>query len=95
MAADIYPTKHAREQMEARNVTWGEIVDIVEKPEVVYGPDQRGRKICQRGDLSVVVGGDGAIVTVLLREVEQWDDNQVALRKEPTQRVRIFPESGH
>lgn len=80
MSADIYPTKHVREQMEARDVTWGEIVDIVEHPEVVYGPDPKGRKIVQKGDLSIVLAPDGAIVTVLLREETAWDNEQARAR---------------
>jgi hypothetical protein len=79
---DIYPTKHAIETMEARNVSWGEIVSVVENPDVVYGPDQRGRKVVQRDDLTVVLGGDGAIVTVLLREVNEWTDEDARGREE-------------
>jgi hypothetical protein len=80
MGAEIYPTKHVREQMDVRDVTWGEIVDCVDHSEVIYGPDHRGRKIYQKGELGVVVGNDGAIVTVLLRERQQWTDEQMRER---------------
>lgn len=80
MAKDIYPTKHLLEKLDAREVTWGEIVEVVEHPEVVYGPDYRGKKIHQKGDLSVVVAPDGAVLTVLLRDEKQWNDEQARER---------------
>lgn len=81
MSQEIYPTKHVLEKLDARDVTWAEIVDVVDHPEVVYGPDYRGKKIHQKGDLSVVVAPDGAVLTVLLRDKEQWTDEQAIARK--------------
>ena len=81
---DPYPTKHFIEKMNARAVTWAEVVEIVDAPEVVYGPDARGHRILQRGDLSVVVASDGAVLTVLLRNEDEWDDDQAKSRKEIT-----------
>ncbi len=72
---EVYPTKHLLEQMENRAVTWGEIIDVVEKPEVTFGPDHLGRKSVQRGNLCVVVARDGAVLTVLLRQGEQWTND--------------------
>ena len=80
MGTDAYPTKHVLEKIQARDVTWGEIVEVIEKPEVIYGPDFRGRKVLQRGTLTVVLGRDGAVVTVLLRSEEQWDDTDMKTR---------------
>lgn len=75
-----YPTNHSLQKMKDRAITWAEVVDIVERPEVVYGPDYQGRRILQKGDLSVVVGRDGAVVTVLLRSEEQWTDEEAKSR---------------
>jgi len=81
MGAEIHPTPHLIEKMKARDVTWGEIVGIIEKPAVVFGPDIQGRKVYQKGDLAVVVAASGAVITVLLKETEQWTDEQARNRK--------------
>ncbi len=80
MAKDIHPTPHLIDSMQARNVTWGEIVEIVNNPEVVYGPDPEGRSIMQKGRLSVVVSYDGAVITVLLRQNKKWNNDQAGNR---------------
>lgn len=80
MGKNIYPTKHVIEKLDARDVTWAEIVDVVDHPEVVYGPDYRGKKIHQKGVLSVVVAPDGAVLTVLLRDEQQWTDAHAQAR---------------
>lgn len=80
--------------MRERDVTWGEIVDTVNKPETVYGPDERGRKIHQRGQLAVVVGRDGAVVTVLLRQGEQWTNEDAKARALPD-RPNTYDADGH
>lgn len=80
MVADYYPTDHLREKMKARNVTWAEIVDILEHPEVSFGPDFKDKRVLQKGDLAVVVGRDNAVITVLLRDADQWTDEQAASR---------------
>lgn len=80
MEADYFPTKHLREKMAARNVTWAEIVDILDMPEVSFGPDFQGKRVLQKGDLAVVVGRDNAVITVLLRDADEWDDAQASSR---------------
>lgn len=81
MAQEVFPTKHALEKMQGRDVTWGEIIDVVNNPEVVYGPDFRGAKNYQKGDLCVIVARDGAIVTVLLKSQNEWNDTHAKSRK--------------
>ena len=75
-----FPTKHSLEAMAARNVTWGEIVDAVEKPEVSFGPDERGRMVHQKGLIAVVVAESGAVITVLLRQGTRWTDEDARNR---------------
>ena len=77
----FYPTPHLLEKLKLRNVSWGEIVDICEKPEVVYGPDPQGRKVLQKGDLSVVLAPGNAVITVLLRDAEKWTDEDARSRE--------------
>lgn len=74
---DFVPTNHLLEKMRLRNITWAEIIEVLEKPEVTFGPDLRGRKTVQKGDLAVVVSGSGAVITVLLRDADQWTDEDV------------------
>lgn len=81
--SEYYPTKHLMEKLEERKITWGEVIDVVENPEVTFGPDHRGRKTLQKGDLCVVVGSDNAVVTVLLRNAEQWTAQDAQARREP------------
>lgn len=80
MSAEIYPTPHLIAKMQARDVTWGEIVETVNKPDVSFGPDERGRMVHQKGQLAVVVGGNGGVITVLLRKEEQWNDDDARNR---------------
>lgn len=77
----FYPTPHLLEKLKLRNVSWGEIVDICEKPEVVYGPDPQGRKVLQKGELAVVLAPGNAVVTVLLRDAEKWTDQKARDRR--------------
>lgn len=83
MSQDVYPTKHLIEKLEERNITWAEIVEIIDNPEVVYGPDPQGRRTMQKGDLCVIVGRDGGVITTLLRDAEQWDAQKARDRKKP------------
>lgn len=78
---NIYPTAHAVEKMNSRNVKWGDILDTIDHPEVTYGPDDRGRIVYQRLDLGVVVGKDDAVITVLLRQEDDWVDDDVRGRE--------------
>lgn len=80
MAKEFYPTPHLIENLEKRNVTWSEIVDILDKPDVSYGPDVRGRMVHQKGDLSVVVARDNSVITVLLRSAETWSNEDARKR---------------
>ena len=75
-----YPTRHLIEKMSDRQVTWAEILDVVDHPEVVYGPDRKGRSVYQKGDLGVVASRDGNIITVLLRQEENWTSEEVRNR---------------
>lgn len=75
------PTPHLLEKLKARNVTWAEVVDILERPEVVYGPDRQGRKVVQKGDLAVVLATNNAVITVLLRDAENWNDEEARNRE--------------
>lgn len=75
-----YPTRHVVEKMNDRVITWGEILEVIKRPEVVYGPDYKGRKVMQKDKISVVVASDGAVVTVLLRSEEQWTDEDAKQR---------------
>ena len=80
--AEHYPTQHLLEKIKARDVKWAEIMDVIEHPEVVYGPDRQGRRNFQRGDLCVVVSGQKAVITVLIRNLDQWTDEDARNRKE-------------
>ena len=80
MAREIYPTKHLVKNMRERHVTWGEIVDIVDHPEVVTSPDMQGRQLYQKGKLSVVVARNGDVITVLLRQEQQWTNEDAKKR---------------
>lgn len=71
------PTKHAVAKMTARDVAWAEVMEVLQRPEVVYRDTRRSprQQVMQRGDLAVVVDpADGAVITVLLRSDQQWDD---------------------
>lgn len=61
---------HALEVMEARNVSPEAVGAAIREPDVVE-PHQ-GRRRFVKGDLVVVVGPDGVIVTVLLRDRAEW-----------------------
>lgn len=77
---DLHPTDHLIEKMKERDVSWGEIIDVVNRYENSYGPDEKGRMIFQKGNLCVVAERNGAIVTVLLRSEKQWDADDVRTR---------------
>ena len=77
---DPYPTKHLLDNMRVRGVTWAEIVDVLENSEVVFGPDVRERFVFQKDNLSVVVSAKGAVITVLLRQGEPWNNQQMIAR---------------
>lgn len=80
MSREIYPTDHLREKMRSREITWAEIVEVADHPEVIYGPDERGRRILQRGKLSIVLDRGNNVITALLRQEEQWTDEEARER---------------
>lgn len=82
---EYYPTRHAVEQMKARSLSWADVLEIVNEPEVTFGPDSRGRRVLQKGSLAVPVARDGAVITVLLRSQDQWTNEDVMNRK-PSER---------
>lgn len=65
--------------MNARGVTWAQIVEACTRPHVIE-PHQ-GRRRFTRGDLVVVVADDSTVVTVLLREQDTWNDAGFRERK--------------
>jgi hypothetical protein len=65
--------------MARRAVTWAEVVEVCEHPTIVEPPFE-GRRRYHRGALCVVLGEDGTVVTVLLREVAQWTDADARAR---------------
>lgn len=76
---EYHPTPHLVEKLKVRDVTWGNILDCLEHPEVVY-PDKLDRKRYQKGDLCVVANRKGAVITVLLRKEDQWTDEDARNR---------------
>lgn len=82
MHNNYYPTPHVLEKMTARDVTWGEILDVINQPEVVYYTHGGVRKVHQGEKIAVVTAvKDRAVITVLLRSYEQWTDEDVRARK--------------
>ena len=77
MPIEPYPTRHVVEKINDRSVTWGEILDVIQSPEVTYGPDFKGRMTVQKGNLCVVLARDGAVITVLLRSAINWTDEDI------------------
>jgi hypothetical protein len=75
---ELSPSRHALAHMEARGVTWAEVVETCQRPHVVE-PHQ-GRRRFVRDGLAVVVAEDGTVVTVLLRASAQWTDGDARAR---------------
>lgn len=80
---DLVPSKHAIASMEARDITWPQVVETVTDPSVTYGT--RGDQMFQRGDVAVVTtrpmtDGSRLVKTVLLRETEQWTNEDARAR---------------
>lgn len=80
----IIPSRHAVETMNARDVSWAQVVETVEQPENTYSTSRRPKDcVHQRGDIAVVTVevSDGLLVkTVLLRETEQWSNDDARSR---------------
>ncbi len=83
--AEIRLTRHAREQMVARDVTPEEVGEAILRADVVE--PSRGARRFVKGDLVVVVAPDArrrgryVVVTVLLRSAEDWTDEDVRRRR--------------
>lgn len=77
-------TKHAREVMRERNLTAAEVIEIIHSPEVVE--PHKGKYRFVGNGLTVVVADETSsgvfvVVTVLLRQTKQWNNNDVCNRK--------------
>jgi hypothetical protein len=85
--SECIPSAHFLQKKEARDVDWQCIREALEKPGVVEESVHNGSKKLRyvRGDIAVVVGGWNTLhpilVTVLLRESEQWTDEDVRNRR--------------
>lgn len=82
MAKEIYPTDHLLQKMRSREITWADIVDVADNPSVIYGPDERGRRVLQKDKLSIVLDKHNNVITALLRQEEQWTDEDARNRHE-------------
>lgn len=78
---DPYPTHHLLEKMKGRDISWKDIVAVIETADVVYGPDHKGRYVHQKGNLSVVATREGAVITALLKRDHKWDDKDARGRE--------------
>lgn len=75
-----FPTRHLVQRLKDRNITWAEVVEVIDRPDVTFGPDEKGYMVLQKGDLGVVVSRQGGVITVLLRDAAQWTDEDVRRR---------------
>lgn len=83
MSLGLRLTNHAREVMKRRNISWDELVEVIERPDIIE-PHQ-GKKRYVKGKLCVVVAPSlhgKVIVTILLRDQNQWSDEDVRKREE-------------
>ena len=67
--------------MRRRDITWADVMRVLDAPEVVYRQNNRNGIVHQRGDLAVVVGDDRTVITVLLRATHRWDDTDCRNRR--------------
>lgn len=77
-ARGLYPSTHARQKMADRHVTWSEVVEAVERPEITE--PHNGNRRYSRAGLCVVVAVNGCVITILLRRTEQWTDEDARTR---------------
>lgn len=80
---DLVPSKHAIEMMTSRDITWEQVLETVTNAHVTYS--SRGDQMFQRDKVAVVTtrplsNGVRLVKTVLLREVEQWSDDDARAR---------------
>jgi hypothetical protein len=89
-------TKHAREKMAERDLTFQEVVDVLKLPELVttthapgYArPNQKPQRKYFKGEICLVVAEEEfrgevllTVITVLWRNQEQWSSEQMRGRK--------------
>lgn len=89
-AEDSIYLNHAVRAMTNRNVSITDVEKALTQPEVVWGPDHRGRYNFGHGDICVVANpGEErvVIVTVLWREQQQWTDEEMRRRNGGTDRA--------
>lgn len=99
MPAEYWPSKHALSSMSKRDISWGQVLEVLNAPEVTYhntAPSDGNRGVVhQRGHLFVVTmptphrhTDDGVpvfrVMTVGLRQEDQWSDADV--RNRPKER---------
>ena len=88
-----YPTRHAVDKMKNRDISWAEVLEIIEHPEVKWIDGDSS--VYQKGDLAVVVCNDGKIVTVLYRVQDEWTDEDVRNRKGESEKAEAVPLYAH
>lgn len=76
---------HARQKMALRSVSKEEVFRIVRRPEIIHRTNTGHTLMC--GNLSVILaaqaGGRWCVVTVLLREQNDWGDGDARARNRP------------
>jgi hypothetical protein len=75
-------TDHARQKMALRSISKEDVFQIIRDPEVVTRSDDQ--HTLMRGALTVALAPFGKrwrVITVLLREQEQWTDADARNRK--------------
>lgn len=77
-------TRHAREQMDARGVTFAEVVATLAEPDVTE--PHKGARRFKRGELVLVViedreTGRPVLITVLWRVERQWSSDEMRERR--------------
>lgn len=87
--ADLFVklSEHAREQMRQRNVSFDEVVEILQRPEVVTSTEDADRRKFFGGDLCLVVADEKngrltfhVVVTILWRKGDQWTSEEMSQR---------------
>lgn len=91
--SEVQLTRHARENMDARDVSFAEVLEVLRTYDTRYSSFMhRGRPtpdtyVYQRGRLAVVAQDKNGVLlvkTVLLKDTEQWDDEDARARHTET-----------
>jgi len=88
-------SRHAHERLLEFGLTPDIVTEIATRPDVAH-TNKAGEsvRVCDRHpDWTVVVGGDGCVITVLRRTSERWEHASPALLDRPTQ-PRPSPPGG-